>query len=125
MGLFVLVLSLVGIARMARTRGGSPWLFGLLAGVGWFVLGILAANALALLGFGSPAGGLTLGATLVATLVPWLWIGAVALYVRFRVGAGVESPSGSWSCPRCRSLNQSYALRCDSCGEAFTSNRAV
>lgn len=125
MGLFVLVLSLVGIVRMARTRGGSSWLFGLLAGVGWFVLGILVANVLALLGFVSPAGNLTFGATLVATVVPWLWIGLVALYVRFGVGRNLESPSGSWSCPGCRSINQRYALKCDSCGEAFTNSRAL
>jgi hypothetical protein len=125
MGLFVLVLALVGIVRMARTRGASSWLYGLLAGVGWFVLGILVANLLALLGFVAPAGNLTFGATLVATVIPWLWVGLVGLYVRFGVGRGVESPSGSWSCPSCRSINQSYALKCDSCGEAFNGGRAV
>ena len=36
-GLFVLALSVTGIARMARTRGASAWLYGVLAGVGFEV----------------------------------------------------------------------------------------
>jgi hypothetical protein len=122
-GLFVLVLSLTGIARMARTRGGSPWLYGLVAGIGWFVLGILTSGILGGIGFQTGIGRLV--ATLVATIVPWAFVGFVALYVRFRVGGETEGPSGSWSCPNCRSLNQGYALRCDSCGEPFVNTRAV
>ncbi len=53
LGLFVLVLSLVGIVRMARTRGASPWLYGLLAGVGWLVVGNFVSGLLAGLGFQS------------------------------------------------------------------------
>jgi hypothetical protein len=122
-GLFVLVLSLTGIVRMARTRGGSPWLYGLMAGVGWLVIGVLTGAILAGSGFQSGSG--RLGTALVATVVPWAYVGLVALYVRFRVGNGTEGPSGSWSCPHCRSLNQGYALKCDSCGEAFQSARTV
>jgi TM2 domain-containing membrane protein YozV len=122
-GLFVLVLSITGIVRMARTRGGSPWLYGLIAAIGWLALGVLTGAILGGIGFQSGVG--RLGTTLVATMVPWAYVGLVALYVRFRVGKGTEGPSGSWSCPHCRSLNQGYALKCDSCGEAFTNARAV
>lgn len=34
--LFALVIALTGIVRMARTRGASPWVYGLTAGIGWF-----------------------------------------------------------------------------------------
>jgi hypothetical protein len=53
LGLFVLALSVTGIARMAKTRGASSWRYGLLAGVGWFVVGVLTAALLPSLGFGS------------------------------------------------------------------------
>lgn len=122
-GLFVLALALTGIVRLARTRGGSPWLYGLVAGIGWLVLGILTSGILSSLGFQTGIGPLV--ATLVATIVPWAFVGCVALYVRFRVGGKTEGPSGSWSCPNCRSLNQAYAMKCDSCGEPFVSTRAV
>jgi|SRR4029079_18587466 len=124
-GLFVLALSVTGIARMARTRGASAWLYGVLAGVGWLVVGVLTAALLPGLGFGSSTGALTNGGTFIATVVPWAYVGLLALYVRFGIGRGVEGPSGSWSCPHCHAVNQSYALKCDSCGEAFSTQRAV
>jgi hypothetical protein len=125
LGLFVLALSVTGIARMAKTRGASSWRYGLLAGVGWFVVGVLTAVLLPSLGFGSSTGELTNGGTFIATVVPWAYVGLVALYVRFRIGRGVEGPSGSWSCPHCHTLNQSYALKCESCGESFAVRRAI
>ncbi len=124
-GLFLLALSVTGIARMAKTRGASSWRYGLLAGVGWFVIGVLAAALLPGLGFGSDTGELTNGGTFIATVVPWAFMGLVALYVRFRIGRGIEGPTGSWSCPDCHTLNQSYALKCESCGQPFVAQRAV
>jgi hypothetical protein len=86
---------------------------------------MLTAALLPGLGFGSSTGELTNAGTFIATVVPWSYVGLVALYVRFKIGRGVEGPSGSWSCPNCHNLNQSYALKCDSCGEAFATQRVV
>ena len=125
MELFVLVLALVGVARVARTRGASPWLYGIVAIVGFFVVGALVAAALASLGYVSSTGGLTLWATLATSVAQWSWIGLVLLYVRFGIGRTVEGPTGAWSCPNCHSVNQSYALKCDSCGQVFSKERTV
>jgi hypothetical protein len=130
LGLFVLALSVTGIARMANTRGASSWRYGLLAGMGWLFVGVFTAALLPGLGFGSSTGELTNGGTFIATIVPWAYVGLVALYVRFRIGRGVEGPSGSWSCSQCHTLNQGYAaemrklrraFRCATCG--LTSGR--
>ena len=126
-GLFVLILALVGIVRMARTRGASPWLYGLVAGLGWlvmsFVAGAVVAAVFIVFGYEPEDGRVLFGVQLAGGVAAWLWVGGVALYVRYRVGRGVEGPSGSWSCPNCRSINQSYALKCDTCGEAFSNAR--
>jgi hypothetical protein len=124
-GLFLLFLAVTGIARMARTRGASSWPYGVIAGVGWFVIGVLAAVLLPALGFESRTGELSNGGTFIATILPWAFIGLVALYVRFRIGRGVEGPTGSWTCRDCRTLNQNYALKCDSCGAPFVPHGAV
>jgi hypothetical protein len=70
LGLFVLALSVTGVARMARTRGASSWRYGLLAGTGWLVVGVLTAALLPGLGFTSSTGDLTNGGTFIATVVP-------------------------------------------------------
>jgi len=85
-GLFVLVVAVVGITRMAKTRGASPWLYGLAVVFGWLAIGTLLTVFLAALGFNRPSGGLTPGASLFAAAVAWGYVGAVAAYVRFRVG---------------------------------------
>jgi hypothetical protein len=134
---FVLVLALTAIVRMARTRGASPWLYGLTAGAGGLVVAVATAAVVHVALFGPswpPEAEVIVfddgdpvsdfGVRLAASVSLWLWMGLVALYVRYRVGRGVASPSGSWSCPNCRSINQSYALKCDTCGEAFSSTRA-
>jgi len=128
---FGLVLLVAGIVRMARTRGASPWVYGLLAAGGWIAVRLLLPRVPAVLGLrygtdGDGADGLMLFAVMLTTAVlSWLWAGGVALYVRFGVGRNDESPSGSWSCPNCRSLNQGYALKCDSCGQPFAHERTV
>jgi hypothetical protein len=109
---------------MVRTRGASAWLYSSMPGVGWLVVGLLTAALLPRLGFASGTGVLTNGGTFIATVVPGAYVGLLALYVRFRIGRGVEGPSGSWSCPHCHAVNQSYALKCDSCGESFSTQRA-
>lgn len=86
LGLFVLALSVTGIARMANPRGASSWRYGMLAGMGWLFVGVVMAALLPGLGFGSSTGELTNGGTFIATVVPWAYVGLVALYVRFRIG---------------------------------------
>jgi hypothetical protein len=118
MELVVLVVAVATIVAMARTRGASPLRYGLLAAGGWFGLGLMTWAAVNLLGQGDAATANVI--TFVGLLVQWVYLGAVALAVRFATARGIEGPSGSWSCPQCRSLNQSYALKCDSCGEAWS-----
>jgi hypothetical protein len=82
LGLFVLALSVTGIARMAKTRGASSWRYGLLAGVGWFVVGVLTAAPLPSLGFGSSTGELTNGGTFIASPLDVRWTGCAVRQVQ-------------------------------------------
>jgi hypothetical protein len=102
---------LVGIVRMARTRGASPWLYGLAAGLGWlfmsFIAGLVVAAVFIALGYEPEDGRVLFGVQLGGGVGAWLWVGLVAVCVRYGVGRGAEGPSGSWSCQNCRLINQS------------------
>jgi hypothetical protein len=117
LGLFILVLAVTGIVRMARSRGASPVLFGIVAVVGFLIVRGIAAAVLQQRQF--PTGGPLLAALIVGNLAPWGWLLAVAWFVRFRIGTATRGPSGSWMCPECRCLNRDYALKCDTCGAPY------
>ena len=84
MGAFVLVLSIASIAHMTRTRGRSPWIYSLIAPMGWFVSVVLAGWILP--SEGSQPGLQSAIATAVGNLAPWAWLGLVAVFIRFTDG---------------------------------------
>jgi len=116
--LFLVVIAVGGILRIAKTRGATPWVWGLVAGGGYVALSLAAAVLQAAIE-DSPAGGGRAAAMALAFVVPWIPVALVALYVRFIVGRGVDAPFGRWTCQTCRSINEQYALSCESCGAKF------
>ena len=58
-------------------------------------------------------------AQLIVIVLSYAWIGAVALRTRFLIGRGGEKPSGMWSCPNCKYLNQHYAVVCEACKQPY------
>ena len=113
-----LIFAIVGIGVLATKRGTSP--------VFWVVAAIIG-----ILLFGYVIGPIVVGVDLVrnnvfpnlAVLIPsmlaWIWVGALAIYVRFGIGAGQPQPRGMWTCPECKTLNQQSSLFCDSCGDPW------
>ena len=121
-GIIILISVVATIARMAKTRGASPWLFGLLAVIGWiapFALGPALARSL-VQGYG---GGVLMPVELGIDFAPWVWLALVALYVRFVPGRQRVQPSGKWSCPNCHWLNAASALNCEACKTPYTKRR--
>jgi hypothetical protein len=125
MQIFILIVAVVGIARMARTRGASPWLFGTIGVVAFFaapiVFGFVFGLMLGVLSSeGSYTGGIRLALVFLANITSFLGLGAVALWVRFIPGRQKHQPSMSWLCRECGWQNASYALECDACKAAFS-----
>jgi hypothetical protein len=106
-----LILAASGIAAYARGRGGNPWLFGGLAVAGY----VLLVDILPIVARLSPdsdnriwtiAGGVA-------------WVGVIAFCARFLLGSGRKKPSGMWTCPNCKFLNQHYAIMCEACRQPY------
>jgi hypothetical protein len=111
---FEIILLIVAgstIAAYARARGGNPWFWGSLAMGGYFVLAYVAPVFLRV-SPDSDARIWTLGAALA-------WVGVVAFCARFLLGAGAKKPSGMWTCPNCKYLNQHYAVICEACKHPY------
>ncbi len=109
--IFLLVGATSAIAAYARGRGGSPWLWGTITVVGY--LGVELGVAVMwrfVTGETNPLPGL---------LGSWAWVGAVALYTRFGLGAARPKPWGMWTCPNCKYLNGGYALICEACKQPY------
>lgn len=102
-----LLIAVGGIVTLARGRGASPVLAGAAAIAGWILIEIV--------------GGLFASedARLWLMVGAWAWIGAVAVFVRFAVGAGRPKPDGKWSCSDCHYLNNSSSIVCEACGHAW------
>jgi hypothetical protein len=49
-------------------------------------------------------------AVFVPGIAAWVWIGLVALVVRFGVGSGVSQPAGMWTCSNCKTLNNESSI---------------
>jgi len=115
--MFEIVLLMVaagGIAAYARGRGGNP-----------IVWGSLGVGGYALLNYVVPVILIYLRRPLDADSRMWLfmgaaaWVGVVAFSARFLLGSTREKPSGMWSCPNCRYLNQQYAVICEACQQPY------
>ena len=101
--IFIVVLGTVAIADAARRRGGSPWLFGVIAVIGYLVVGTAASQ------------GLGQGANLVGGV---LWLGLLYGAVFLLVGKG-KTARNTWYCPECRFFNEPSTLVC-ACGYRAT-----
>jgi hypothetical protein len=108
-----IVLALGAIARFARGRGGSP------------VVTVSAAliGFLAILFAGSSITSSS-DARLAVRLCAWGWVGAVALFTRFMIGARRPSPTGSWVCTNCHYTNGQHANICEACEQPWTPYQA-
>ncbi len=101
--IFLVVLGTAAIADAARRRGGSPWLFGVVAVIGYLIAGSVAAQALGR------------GANLVGGAV---WLGVCYGAVFLLVGKG-KAARNTWQCPECRFFNEPSTLVC-ACGYRAT-----
>src|SRR5437763_15495099 len=104
-----LLIAVGGIAGLARGRGASPVVAGFFAAGGWAVIEI--------------GGGLFVSAEnrLWLMVLAWAWVGGVALFVRFVIGASRPKPDGKWNCSDCRYLNNSSSVICEACGKPWRS----
>ena len=118
MGVFILVVAVVGIVRMARARGASPWLFGGVAVFVWLAASAVSGQLLRAATV-QAAPGIRMAMEASAYLAPWVALAFVVLYVRFVPGRKRTQPEGRWSCSTCGWLNAEYALQCEACGAAF------
>lgn len=106
-----LVVAIGGIVTLARGRGASPTVAGTVAVAGWAALEI--------------GGGLFIplseDSRFWLMVGAWAWIGVVALFVRFVVGASRSKPDSKWNCANCRYLNNSSSVICEACGNPWQS----
>jgi hypothetical protein len=109
-----LFISTGGIAAYARARGGNPYLWGTISVAGFLLVQFLGGVVLGTLGLARDE-----NAQLMVIVLSYAWVGAVALCTRFLIGRGGEKPSGMWSCPNCKYLNQHYAVVCEACKQPY------
>lgn len=107
-----LVLALGGIAGFARVRGARPWLAVTIALTGYLVLSFVGGALMR-----SP------DARLAVVVLAWAWIGSVALYLRFVVGASLAKPDGTWICNNCHYTNGGHAVLCEACRQPWQPSR--
>ena len=107
-----LMFALAAMAGVARGRGASPVLTVGAAVIGFFLIDI--AGSLLVPSSYAP---------FAARLCAWGWVGAVAGFVRFVVGSGRPSPTGSWICTNCSFTNAQHANLCEACRQPWAATR--
>jgi hypothetical protein len=110
----LLIITTGGIAAYARARGGNPWLWGSLSVVGHLLISF-AGGVL----FKATGDGRNEDVAWALIIASWAWVGIIALCTRFLLGMGREKPTGVWSCPSCKYLNQQYAVICEACQQPY------
>ena len=111
--IIALVLASIGIARFTKGRGGSPVVMVTLAVVGFLVISFLGGAA-------ASSDNARIGVALSA----WGWIGAVALFARFVIGADRPSPGVSWICSNCHFTNDHHSNVCAACEQPWAPYQA-
>lgn len=114
LAIIFLIITTGGIAAYARARGGNPYLWGTVSVVGFVAFQLFGGFLLALfhIPLDADSGWILLG-------LSFAWVGIVAIFTRFLLGMGRAKPSGMWSCPNCRYLNQPYAVVCEACSAPY------
>ena len=112
-----LVAWTVTIAGLARARRENPLFWGGICAAGFLLMPALVMFVLV------PK---FMDATFARERRPFwfivstvLWVGFLALYLRFFAGGRLPKPGGMWSCPNCKYLNQERALICEACQQPF------
>jgi len=110
--LALLAIAVVTAASFGRARGGplAGSFMGLAAAAGYFILryalpGLVPSKAS--------------DSDVVRFLLPWGWVAAALLFARFGLGRNKAKPGQHWNCPNCNSLNREFAVRCETCGQAY------
>src|SRR5262245_26688751 len=103
-----LVIAVTGITALARGRGASPIVMGTAAVAGWVLIEYVGV-------FFLPRS----TSPFVLVFPAWAWIGLVAGYVRFAVGARRPKPDSKWNCSNCRYLNNASSVICEACGQPW------
>jgi uncharacterized membrane protein HdeD (DUF308 family) len=118
-GIILLIAATTGIVSLARTRGGNPWIWGILTLLGYFLVpyGIVYLAVAAHL-FPTPAAE---DAQLLSFVASIAWVALIAFCARFLLGRAHAKPDGMWSCQHCRYLNQPYAVICEACRQPYGS----
>ena len=112
----LLIVATGGIAAFARGRGGNPFVWGSLAVAGYVVINYIVP--VIMISIGRP---LDSDSRIVLFFVAAAWVGVVAFCARFLLGRNREKPSGMWSCPNCKYLNQQFAVICEACKQPYAS----
>jgi hypothetical protein len=115
--IILLIAATVGIAGFARARGGTPWLWGTLTVVGYFLAPFLVTLCAVL--FGTNPKVVKQDAQLWFYVSAIAWVAVLAFCARFLLGRHRQKPSGMWSCPNCKYLNQHYAVICEACKQPY------
>jgi hypothetical protein len=121
LGILVLIIAVTGIAALARRRGGSAIIWGIVAAAGAVLFNFILRTAIV----GSDLVNQVMlpnVAVFVPGIAAWGWIGVVALVVRFGVGSGVPQPAGMWTCSNCKTLNNQSSIYCDACHTAWAAS---
>lgn len=106
-----------GITAFARGRGGNPWVWGVLTVVGYFLVPLVVTFVAVLLGADPKSVKADAQLWFFASAIAWVAI--MGFCARFLLGHGRKKPSGMWSCPNCKYLNQHYAVICEACKHPF------
>jgi len=118
LGILLLILAAAGIGALAKRRGGSAVIWGLVAGTGVAIFNIVLRQAIV---ESEMVNRLMLPnlAVFVPGIAAWVWLGLVALVVRFGVGSGIRQPAGMWTCSNCKTLNNESSIYCEACHTAW------
>jgi hypothetical protein len=118
LGILLQILAVFGVTALARRRGGSAIILGIVAGAGVVLFNFILRESIV----GSELVNRVMLPN-VAVFVPgvaaWVWLGLVTLVVRFGVGSGVPQPAGMWTCSNCKTLNNQSSIYCDACHTAW------
>jgi hypothetical protein len=107
-----LVIAVTGITAIARGRGASAILTGVITVAGYVALEF----------------GITLllpkseSRPLIALVAAWIWVALVFVFVRFVVGGGMPKPDSKWNCSHCRYLNEASSVICEACQQPWKSS---
>jgi len=118
--ILLLIAAVTAIVSYARARGGNPWVWGVLAGVGYLVVPIVVVFVAAITGvYRHPTREQSQFWFFVVAIA---WIALLAFCARFLLGLKRSRPGGMWSCPHCKYLSQPCAVICEACRQPYGTN---